>query len=448
MNSFFGFVVGLLQSTLSLLGFVQQHPELPVDQKQQVQQVAEQAITQANNALSAQTNQASVSSKQNGLCIDLTQTLTIGSTDAQYDGEVHQLQTFLSKEGVYPEGMITGTFDQATSRAVQNWQTAHGISLSGNVAVVGPKTRLAMMQNCAGIRNVDPNTPITIMSPKAGDTVVSGTKANVQISFSKSFSDKVDGLLAAGNTFAAQPLSMGLLSERTGEIMTLSPIDGHYFHSDVIDHSDIHVGAYTYPFIPRTAMVSGEWQSHPNYLPPGRYKVVVNTRNEGSQNAIGRVYVEGDWFTISSGNQAGISFQVTSPTAGQVFTKGSTLPLRWSITGSDSGFVPKYFYASLLSVGPDNTPRYQFTASGTLCSLTTTYGGIAIPPTSSLDWMIPTAGTGESKPMGEQTATCDVTGVKPGKYQIEASINDCSGVGCMSQTVLQPSDSSGVFEIR
>jgi hypothetical protein len=51
MNSFFGFVVGLLQSTLSLLGFVQQHPELPVDQKQQVQQVAEQAVDQATQII-------------------------------------------------------------------------------------------------------------------------------------------------------------------------------------------------------------------------------------------------------------------------------------------------------------------------------------------------------------------------------------------------------------
>src|SRR3954467_2874528 len=52
MNSFFGFVVGLLQTTLSLLGFVQQHPELPVDQQQQVEQVAEQAVDQATQLIS------------------------------------------------------------------------------------------------------------------------------------------------------------------------------------------------------------------------------------------------------------------------------------------------------------------------------------------------------------------------------------------------------------
>ena len=51
MNSVFSFVVGLLTAALSLLGFVQQHPELPQTSRDQAQQVAQQAITQATNAL-------------------------------------------------------------------------------------------------------------------------------------------------------------------------------------------------------------------------------------------------------------------------------------------------------------------------------------------------------------------------------------------------------------
>ncbi len=51
MNSVFSFVVALLTAALSLLGFVQQHPELPQASKDQAQQVAQQAITQATNAL-------------------------------------------------------------------------------------------------------------------------------------------------------------------------------------------------------------------------------------------------------------------------------------------------------------------------------------------------------------------------------------------------------------
>jgi hypothetical protein len=51
MQSFLGVIVGLLQSALSLLGFVQQHPELPQSSRDQVQQIAQQAIKQATNAL-------------------------------------------------------------------------------------------------------------------------------------------------------------------------------------------------------------------------------------------------------------------------------------------------------------------------------------------------------------------------------------------------------------
>lgn len=52
MDSVFSFVVGLLTAALSLLGFVQQHPELPPASRDQAQQAAQQAITQATQALS------------------------------------------------------------------------------------------------------------------------------------------------------------------------------------------------------------------------------------------------------------------------------------------------------------------------------------------------------------------------------------------------------------
>src|SRR3989344_3109187 len=51
MNQILGFVVGLLQSALSLLGFVQTHPDLPQASKDQANQVAQQAITQATTLL-------------------------------------------------------------------------------------------------------------------------------------------------------------------------------------------------------------------------------------------------------------------------------------------------------------------------------------------------------------------------------------------------------------
>ena len=53
MNSVFSFVVGLLTAALSLLGFVQQHPELPQASRDQANQIAQQAITQATQALNS-----------------------------------------------------------------------------------------------------------------------------------------------------------------------------------------------------------------------------------------------------------------------------------------------------------------------------------------------------------------------------------------------------------
>ena len=55
MSSIFGFVVGLLQSALALIGFVQVHPELPQAQREQAVQVAQQAVTQATQALAPNT---------------------------------------------------------------------------------------------------------------------------------------------------------------------------------------------------------------------------------------------------------------------------------------------------------------------------------------------------------------------------------------------------------
>jgi len=58
MNTAFGFVVGLLQAALSLLGFVQANPQLPQAQKDTAVQVAQQAVTKAGNTISSSvTNQ-------------------------------------------------------------------------------------------------------------------------------------------------------------------------------------------------------------------------------------------------------------------------------------------------------------------------------------------------------------------------------------------------------
>src|SRR5262249_8182994 len=77
-------------------------------------------------------------------CVNLTNTLNVGATDAQTGGDVSALQAFL---GIAP---TTGYFGQQTRAAVGQWQEAHGIVASGSadLGLVGPKTRAAM--SCSG----------------------------------------------------------------------------------------------------------------------------------------------------------------------------------------------------------------------------------------------------------------------------------------------------------
>jgi hypothetical protein len=67
MDSIFSFVLGLLTAALSLLGFVQQHPELPLESRNQAQQIAQQAITQATQTLTNTSSNGSTQSPTNNV---------------------------------------------------------------------------------------------------------------------------------------------------------------------------------------------------------------------------------------------------------------------------------------------------------------------------------------------------------------------------------------------
>ena len=79
MNSVFSFVVGLLTAALSLLGFVQQHPELPQVQKDQAQVVAQQAITQATKALNSAPTPISVNGNQKKQTLIISFKIKVGT---------------------------------------------------------------------------------------------------------------------------------------------------------------------------------------------------------------------------------------------------------------------------------------------------------------------------------------------------------------------------------
>lgn len=85
----------------------------------------------------------------------------------QYDsrgGDVANLQVYLKAyPAIYPEGLVTGYFGVATEKAVQRWQSEHGVVSSGDrystgFGVVGPKTASAMRAACENPASTNPGT--------------------------------------------------------------------------------------------------------------------------------------------------------------------------------------------------------------------------------------------------------------------------------------------------
>jgi hypothetical protein len=88
MNSFLGFVVGILQTTLAMLGLVQQHPELPQPVQDQVTQAAQQVVTQTSDAVSKQAsaknaNLKTYTNSQYGFSVQYPATVTFNPDCAE-----------------------------------------------------------------------------------------------------------------------------------------------------------------------------------------------------------------------------------------------------------------------------------------------------------------------------------------------------------------------------
>ena len=68
------------------------------------------------------------------------------------NSDVKQLQGILVREGVYPEGIVSGYFGSLTQKAVQSFQEKYGIAKSGEVGYgeVGPNTRAKLNQLISG----------------------------------------------------------------------------------------------------------------------------------------------------------------------------------------------------------------------------------------------------------------------------------------------------------
>ena len=100
------------------------------------------SATTATNAAPASTVSASANSTAGSANLPFTKKLSLGMTDPQ----VSLLQRFLAKDqALYPQGAVTGHFDQATQQAVQAFQLIGGFLVpSGDYGIVDAATRVKL----------------------------------------------------------------------------------------------------------------------------------------------------------------------------------------------------------------------------------------------------------------------------------------------------------------
>ncbi len=123
----------------------------------------------------------------NNSCVTISQNLKKGMNNE----EVRKLQLFLAQDRtIYPEGITSGYFGGLTERAVQKWQTRHGVISYGTpnttgYGAVGPKTRTAIAAAC-GSGNIAQGTDNIVSFTFTTDTGQAPFNASVSISMLES----------------------------------------------------------------------------------------------------------------------------------------------------------------------------------------------------------------------------------------------------------------------
>lgn len=160
-------------------------------------------------------------------CIVLNNNLAPSDTDATTGGDVSRLQQFLAEDStIYPEGTISGFYGNATRRAVERYQSTHGIVSSGSpetngYGAVGPSTRASIASNCSG------NSDLLFRAvPKTGRAPLSVTfSAKLPAGNTSAFSvDFGDGNSAPFATCSGTECDSG----RNASVVHLYPTNGSY----------------------------------------------------------------------------------------------------------------------------------------------------------------------------------------------------------------------------
>lgn len=129
----------------------------------------EQQITSLSGASAPApaSSSASAPGSYSGVCPDLTENLSLGSSGS----DVANLQAFLAGQGLF-DASITGYFGTITQTAVGQWQESHGVVSGGDAAstglgVVGPRTRAAIDAMCGAGTPEQPASCLPVQPPTA-----------------------------------------------------------------------------------------------------------------------------------------------------------------------------------------------------------------------------------------------------------------------------------------
>ena len=266
-------------------------------------------------------------------CVSLTSDLYAGETDAQTNGQVSRLQSFLN---VNP----TGYFGPLTEQAVQNYQSSHGIVSSGSpdttgYGFVGPQTRESM--GCSPVPQPS-NTSFTA-SPTSGAApmtvtfTTSGAKAeNGTVNFGDGNSEQLLNLLgnstsntkgycgsapdffcSVSHTYASASTYTAALKDSSGDILATQTItvtgSNSAQPSATIDQSSLTTSSLT-PTITGTAIglthvdvyIGQNMAARPVILGGGAVPVVNGRWSYSVPASDGLVYSGSYYVSVQNGN--------------------------------------------------------------------------------------------------------------------------------------------------
>lgn len=268
---------------------------------------------------------ANAATTPGALCVQLTRTLALGSTDATSAGEVSMLQKVLAEDAaLYPEGKVTGYFGVATQAAVKRLQVREGIVPPGSPAPgsVGFLTRTFFSSRCGGA--LPPSTSST------------GTRPSLTNSLEAALATiTLDTLPASTSTIAtiagsAKNLTFVSVSVRSSEVV---------FSNDAVPVKD------------------GRWSVTTSPLASGSYQVVVKSPSGGAI-ATGFIIVD-----------APASAPASTPATPSTVEPAAPLPLSkvsLRVNGSDKGAVASPGSKILVGWSTENVSSCAFAANPSL----------------------------------------------------------------------------------